>query len=781
MVRKSTGSRYLTGKERAEIEQRLRAGECRRAVARNVGRSVPTVDKVAREIGVIPPDPRTLTDQVREKVDWFVCNTDFAPKEIADRLKVSVATIHRACRGHGVQLRGNKVGQQTEAAIIAQLKEGGKTRNAIAKAHGVSSPVVQRLERENELRADTRRVSESERESILRFHEQGKSRKEIAELLDRDWKTVDRVLRRENKTVTDHHQITAEQRKQIFELLRRVPQPTVREICAEVGVSSVPVYAIAKQEGIATVRKMIPARKETAKRLLRQGGWTRPEIAAASGLSLSTVNRLLEDVPRKEWDHLPVVSNDAQEAAACLIEEGWTDALAIAIRSDAPPAFIRQTLVRNRRKEARAAKAKRKEKQAVKAKPTKKKAVVPPRYLRPYHVKSGYYENGRGDKLLVPTELELELHQAAKPREVCRRAGLDDRKYEAWQARFGKAHWLLSYLYHDAPPSNINILWPSQRGKGYSVDQEMLWFREESSGQAFLRAALGEPKGKVISKDLKGILARRDDLSWFKAWLLRGEDAPEDVTVLTVGQIERFDKAWHYTGILREAKPENKGGIDRKFYQRCFRDRTFPTDHLPDFVKWLFGWRLPDGYEGVPLPWMELFREAAKRRRRDTRISSLETIPCLDEFMLDSVEPDRQQGRPRQFDEWRKWRNQKPRLFEQPGTDVNQAPSVSIHAETAANQAAAGKSQDPAATTIGDTPYPNPDNEERDKWLAARKCDGWTTRQIVKAQERRDSGWNREWNQVYSPNGIKNAIETFCTHHSLPVPRGKTGRPSKNK
>jgi len=152
----------------------------------------------------------------------------------------------------------------------------------------------------------------------------------------------------------------------------------------------------------------------------------------------------------------------------------------------------------------------------------------------------------------------------------------------------------MAWLYH--APVDLKILPPSHR-----ADTRMLAFRSESTIQALLRAALRATPNALISSRVKVWLERYERMSWFQRWLLRGENAPSDVRVLTIGELQRFDRAWDYIGILRDAKQNASGsGIDRSMYQRCFREEMFPTEQLAGFVQWLFGGPMPQGWYIVP-------------------------------------------------------------------------------------------------------------------------------------------------------------------------------------
>jgi hypothetical protein len=88
------------------------------------------------------------------------------------------------------------------------------------------------------------------------------------------------------------------------------------------------------------------------------------------------------------------------------------------------------------------------------------------------------------------------------------------------------------------------------------------------------------------------------DREWFKGWLLRGEDAPSGVKVVTLRQATTCRAAWHYSKLRR-------GIASKKAYHKWIVDKLVPDSWRP----WLFGGDAPTGGFVVSLPLQQLRKE----------------------------------------------------------------------------------------------------------------------------------------------------------------------------
>jgi hypothetical protein len=202
------------------------------------------------------------------------------------------------------------------------------------------------------------------------------------------------------------------------------------------------------------------------------------------------------------------------------------------------------------------------------------------------------------------------VHEASKPSAISARAGLS----YTWWYQIRKAHgqdypWLDDYLYSCcALPSDAEA-------GGFQPTPEMLAFRKQSTTRAFLAASIRSRKRmqsawrrdylRQIPESLLNHWRRLyKAFNWFDRWLLRGEDPPAGVTVVSVLQARRCSHAWDYSTFCQRA------GIQVDTYALWLSRRLIPD---LGWLKWLFGAPPPLGAFVVGLGLQGLRHEMSRK------------------------------------------------------------------------------------------------------------------------------------------------------------------------
>ncbi len=218
---------------------------------------------------------------------------------------------------------------------------------------------------------------------------------------------------------------------------------------------------------------------------------------------------------------------------------------------------------------------------------------------KPHRFLTGYYDDGLGNRLFVPTKNMWLLHEANKPATVLNRAGLPQSLWYKWKSEFqDQQTWVLPWLYwSERPPKGTQVVHASGRTtikRGPKPDEffataEMATFRNYSSRGSAVKAvnAVG-----VSEKYVRRWLDQYKHLGWFEGWLLRGEN-PDGIYVATVAQIQRCESAWAYPRLLSQL------GIKQLTYQ-TWLSSAFPQDQRAEWIDWLYGSGAPAGWFVVP-------------------------------------------------------------------------------------------------------------------------------------------------------------------------------------
>jgi hypothetical protein len=200
------------------------------------------------------------------------------------------------------------------------------------------------------------------------------------------------------------------------------------------------------------------------------------------------------------------------------------------------------------------------------------------------------------------------VHNASKPSAVLERAGLARVDWFQWKRKYDADHpWLPGWLYSQSkmPPDTT-----------FQPTQAMLNFRREARIRATLTAATRseEQMREAWRQDLRpqvteALLSywRRmyKKYDWFDRWLLRGEEPPAEVTVVTAQQAQRCSRAWDFAAFCQRI-----GVSCNSTYLQWISRRQVPS---AGWLKWLFGAPPPAGAFVVVSDLQRLRREIGRK------------------------------------------------------------------------------------------------------------------------------------------------------------------------
>jgi hypothetical protein len=182
-----------------------------------------------------------------------------------------------------------------------------------------------------------------------------------------------------------------------------------------------------------------------------------------------------------------------------------------------------------------------------------------------------FYTAADGKSLFVPFPMLLRTHEATTLAAICARAGVSTNACRLWV----KQHpWLEGWLYGGPLPTGVG---------NFRRTRAMLAFRRSTSikGEGGIAAAVGK-----TGACLRSWLAQYHAKSWFRPWLLRGEEPPADVTVATEKQRARMAAWCDFASHCRRA------GMHRGTYYDWLHHVLIPD---LGWLQWLFGWPEPAG------------------------------------------------------------------------------------------------------------------------------------------------------------------------------------------
>jgi hypothetical protein len=188
------------------------------------------------------------------------------------------------------------------------------------------------------------------------------------------------------------------------------------------------------------------------------------------------------------------------------------------------------------------------------------------------------------------------IHEVSSSSSVGVSAGLRRSTFRQWVRMLGQAHpWLADWLYttRTVPPPEAN---------GFKPTTKMEAFRNETSYSSLISAALEQdPKLSLSDSLISAWRQQYKSYPWFDRWLLRGEDAPPNVTVATVDQADRCERAWDFNEFCRRlvakaakksAKKATEKAAATALYAQWIRRGQIAT---VGWLRWLYGWPEPAG------------------------------------------------------------------------------------------------------------------------------------------------------------------------------------------
>jgi hypothetical protein len=204
--------------------------------------------------------------------------------------------------------------------------------------------------------------------------------------------------------------------------------------------------------------------------------------------------------------------------------------------------------------------------------------------------------------LFVPTQDQLNVHEASKPSAIGKRAELGKDFFTNQVRRYGRVYsWIAEYLYAACELPN------DESAARFEPTPSMLEFRKEARIQAILHSAQRSEE-QLRFKWAKG---KRSDVSdallsswrcqlahydWYDHWQLRGKEPPDNARVVTTQQARRISHALDFRAFCRSISSPRGSDAKRarsdSTYVLWIRKKQIPDLHL---LKWLYGLSAPDG------------------------------------------------------------------------------------------------------------------------------------------------------------------------------------------
>jgi hypothetical protein len=214
--------------------------------------------------------------------------------------------------------------------------------------------------------------------------------------------------------------------------------------------------------------------------------------------------------------------------------------------------------------------------------------TFPPSVRRGTLTQSSAYDLGDGRWLFVPTEAMHALHDASKPDAILERLGYRFDLWRSWMRSYAPTRpWLRGWLYSHPTPL------PEEAGD-FSPSAEMLAFRKAATAAAL--CATVREEGWHVSPSLVCWWGEKYEAhSWFRGWLLRGEDEPDEITVPRARMVRYAAAWWNYPAHYREARRRlRQRGRGTGPHPGAGKYREWITS-APSMRDWFFGNREPPG------------------------------------------------------------------------------------------------------------------------------------------------------------------------------------------
>jgi len=297
------GAPRISAEKRREIVRLLNEGEMSKArIAARVGVGRSTVHQVAREIGegLSAPDSNLpIPPGSREEAIRLLREGDLTYREIAERVGVSRKQVFWLAKVNKIPSRRASRHQTTTPEIRRQaqelLAEGKLTINEIASQLNISPRSVSRIKAGMRLSPAIsmryRRITQAQREDILRQLGEGATRSEVARSIGTSVTNVSNIARKANLPGGPKRaRATPEQIDRIFAL--RDQGKSVREIATTVGLSEGKVRDVYVNVNANTYKRSwwdtTPEKRAAVLQKLDQGKDAK-DIAGEMGLPVETV------------------------------------------------------------------------------------------------------------------------------------------------------------------------------------------------------------------------------------------------------------------------------------------------------------------------------------------------------------------------------------------------------------------------------------------------------------------------------------------------------------
>lgn len=211
---------------------------------------------------------------------------------------------------------------------------------------------------------------------------------------------------------------------------------------------------------------------------------------------------------------------------------------------------------------------------------------------------AGENRDAEGRRVFVASAAMYRMHDASLLTRIAERAGMGLAQWDTWKREHAQQwDWLQGWLRGGKRPAQLTLKHPSKqrrmkrppRDGEFFTTPEMLAFRREASPTA-IEVAAGCQRGRWIRR-----------FPALAGWMLRGEDPPAGLEVLTANQAMRLARAWHVRTIVREMERH------RQAFEEAIRDRL-PRQGLAHWLGWLFGGDPPAGWYVAPRQVYELKR-----------------------------------------------------------------------------------------------------------------------------------------------------------------------------
>jgi hypothetical protein len=197
-------------------------------------------------------------------------------------------------------------------------------------------------------------------------------------------------------------------------------------------------------------------------------------------------------------------------------------------------------------------------------------------------------------QLLVPPPNMWFVHESSKPTAIASRLGIFRGSFDNWGRIYrDRVPWLPKWLYGEEPPADADMSLITDGMRAFRAKTQITAIAEETPRPA-KEAWVGCRPRKRNHVTVEEIRLWRNqcreaypDQGWIDDWLLRGQEPPQGITVITPDQARRCAKAWDYVGLCQSAEI---GSYLNNYYVWLTRPpKTVPDgDDRLAWLKWLY-------------------------------------------------------------------------------------------------------------------------------------------------------------------------------------------------